>query len=66
MTITDMAGRNLSGHTVEAFWAAIRHVKPLTIGLMLVGADLLRPASGGVVKASRCAGHGLSQRRPSQ
>jgi 5-methyltetrahydrofolate--homocysteine methyltransferase len=44
MTITDMAGRNLSGHTVEAFWAAIRHVKPLTVGLNCsFGADLLRP-----------------------
>ncbi|WP_164115170.1 homocysteine S-methyltransferase family protein [Sphingorhabdus sp. Alg239-R122] len=44
MTITDMAGRNLSGHTVEAFWHAIRHVKPLTIGLNCsFGADLLRP-----------------------
>lgn len=44
MTITDMAGRNLSGHTVEAFWNAIRHVKPLTIGLNCsFGADLLRP-----------------------
>jgi 5-methyltetrahydrofolate--homocysteine methyltransferase len=44
MTITDMAGRNLSGHTVEAFWAAMRHVKPLTIGLNCsFGADLLRP-----------------------
>ncbi len=44
MTITDMAGRNLSGHTVEAFWAAIRHVRPLTIGLNCsFGADLLRP-----------------------
>ncbi len=44
MTITDMAGRNLSGHTVEAFWCAIRHVKPLTIGLNCsFGADLLRP-----------------------
>ncbi len=44
MTITDMAGRNLSGHTVEAFWHAIRHVKPLTVGLNCsFGADLLRP-----------------------
>lgn len=44
MTITDMAGRNLSGHTVEAFWAAMRHTKPLTIGLNCsFGADLLRP-----------------------
>jgi 5-methyltetrahydrofolate--homocysteine methyltransferase len=44
MTITDMAGRNLSGHTVEAFWASIRHTKPLTVGLNCsFGADLLRP-----------------------
>ena len=44
MTITDMAGRNLSGHTVEGFWNAMRHVKPLTIGLNCsFGADLLRP-----------------------
>jgi 5-methyltetrahydrofolate--homocysteine methyltransferase len=44
MTITDMAGRNLSGHTVLGFWNTIRHVKPLTIGLNCsFGADLLRP-----------------------
>lgn len=44
MTITDMAGRNLSGHTVQGFWHAIRHAKPLTIGLNCsFGADLLRP-----------------------
>lgn len=51
MTITDMAGRNLSGHTVEAFWAAIRHVKPLTIGLNCsFGADLLRPHLAALAK----------------
>src|SRR3546814_4117685 len=27
MTLTDMSGRNLSGHSVEAFWAAIRHAR---------------------------------------
>jgi 5-methyltetrahydrofolate--homocysteine methyltransferase len=44
MTITDMSGRNLSGHSVEAFWAAIRHAKPLTIGLNCsFGAPQLRP-----------------------
>jgi 5-methyltetrahydrofolate--homocysteine methyltransferase len=44
MTITDMAGRNLSGHTVAGFWHTIRHAKPLTIGLNCsFGADLLRP-----------------------
>ena len=25
MTITDMSGRNLSGHSVEAFWYTVRH-----------------------------------------
>jgi 5-methyltetrahydrofolate--homocysteine methyltransferase len=44
MTVTDMSGRNLSGHSVEAFWYAVRHAKPLTIGLNCsFGADLLRP-----------------------
>jgi 5-methyltetrahydrofolate--homocysteine methyltransferase len=33
MTLTDLSGRNLSGHTVEAFWATVRHAKPITIGL---------------------------------
>jgi 5-methyltetrahydrofolate--homocysteine methyltransferase len=44
MTITDMSGRNLSGHSVEAFWFAVRHAHPLTIGLNCAfGADQLRP-----------------------
>ncbi len=44
MTITDMAGRNLSGHTVEGFWHTIRHVKPMTVGLNCsFGARQLRP-----------------------
>jgi 5-methyltetrahydrofolate--homocysteine methyltransferase len=43
-TITDMSGRNLSGHTVIAFWYTLRHLKPLTIGVNCAfGADLLRP-----------------------
>ncbi len=43
-TITDMSGRNLSGHTVNAFWYSLRHLKPLTIGVNCAfGADLLRP-----------------------
>ncbi|MGD9812009.1 MAG: homocysteine S-methyltransferase family protein [Sphingobium sp.] len=43
-TITDMSGRNLSGHTVAAFWYSVRHLKPLTIGINCAfGADKLRP-----------------------
>ena len=44
MTLTDLSGRNLSGHTVEAFWYAVRHAKPVTIGLNCsFGANQLRP-----------------------
>ncbi|MBA3896840.1 MAG: homocysteine S-methyltransferase family protein [Sphingomonadaceae bacterium] len=44
MTITDLSGRNLSGHTVEAFWHAVRHARPVTIGLNCsFGAKELRP-----------------------
>jgi len=44
MTLTDLSGRNLSGHTVEAFWHAVRHAKPITIGLNCsFGAEQLRP-----------------------
>ena len=44
MTLTDLSGRNLSGHTVEAFWHAVRHARPMTIGLNCsFGAEQLRP-----------------------
>ena len=44
LTLTDLSGRNLSGHTVEAFWHAVRHARPLAIGLNCsFGADQLRP-----------------------
>jgi 5-methyltetrahydrofolate--homocysteine methyltransferase len=44
-TITDMSGRNLSGHSIESFWASVRHARPLTIGLNCsFGAPQLRPS----------------------
>lgn len=44
MTLTDLSGRNLSGHTVEAFATAIAHARPLTVGLNCsFGAEALRP-----------------------
>ncbi len=44
LTLTDLSGRNLSGHTVEAFWYAVRHAKPVTVGLNCsFGAEQLRP-----------------------
>ena len=43
LTLTDLSGRNLSGHTVEAFWYAVRHARPATIGLNCsFGAEQLR------------------------
>ncbi|MBV6658573.1 MAG: methionine synthase [Devosiaceae bacterium] len=32
-TITDLSGRTLSGQTPSAFWYALRHAKPFSIGL---------------------------------
>jgi len=50
-TITDMSGRNLSGHTIMAFWYTLRHLKPLTIGANCAfGADKLRPYLGELAK----------------
>nr|VFJ56965.1 MAG: 5-methyltetrahydrofolate--homocysteine methyltransferase [Candidatus Kentron sp. FM]VFJ57137.1 MAG: 5-methyltetrahydrofolate--homocysteine methyltransferase [Candidatus Kentron sp. FM]VFK13173.1 MAG: 5-methyltetrahydrofolate--homocysteine methyltransferase [Candidatus Kentron sp. FM] len=42
-TITDSAGRTLSGQTVAAFWHSVRHVAPLSIGFnCALGAEQLR------------------------
>lgn len=44
LTLTDLSGRNLSGHTIEAFWYTVRHARPATIGLNCsFGAEQLRP-----------------------
>jgi len=51
MTLTDLSGRNLSGHTVEGFWASVRHARPLTIGLNCsFGAAQLRPHLAALAK----------------
>lgn len=43
-TITDRAGRTLSGQTVEAFWNSIAHANPLAVSLnCALGPDLMRP-----------------------
>ncbi|HXV85250.1 MAG TPA: methionine synthase [Gemmatimonadales bacterium] len=43
-TITDASGRTLSGQTPEAFWYAVRHANPFSIGLnCALGARQLRP-----------------------
>ncbi|MEZ5645361.1 MAG: homocysteine S-methyltransferase family protein [Burkholderiaceae bacterium] len=43
-TVTDASGRILSGQTVTAFWASVRHIEPLAVGLnCALGATLMRP-----------------------
>jgi 5-methyltetrahydrofolate--homocysteine methyltransferase len=43
-TVTDASGRILSGQTVSAFWASVRHARPLAVGLnCALGAALMRP-----------------------
>ena len=42
-TITDASGRTLSGQTTEAFYNALRHIQPISIGLnCALGPDQLR------------------------
>jgi 5-methyltetrahydrofolate--homocysteine methyltransferase len=43
-TAIDKSGRNLSGQTVEAFWASIEHAEPLIVGVNCsLGATEMRP-----------------------
>jgi len=43
-TSIDVSGRNLSGQTVEAFWASIEHAQPLIVGVNCsLGAAQMRP-----------------------
>lgn len=43
-TVTDASGRILSGQTVSAFWASVKHIQPLAVGLnCALGAALMRP-----------------------
>src|SRR5262249_5808780 len=43
-TAIDVSGRNLSGQTVEAFWAAVEHADPLIVGVNCsLGAAQMRP-----------------------
>jgi 5-methyltetrahydrofolate--homocysteine methyltransferase len=44
VTIVDKSGRTLSGQTLEAFWASVRHARPFSVGLNCsLGATEIRP-----------------------
>ena len=52
-TVTDASGRILSGQTVTAFWASVRHIQPLVVGLnCALGAALMRPYIQELAKAA--------------
>ncbi len=55
-TVTDRAGRTLSGQTVEAFWNSVRHARPLAIGMnCALGADLMKPFAQELARLADCA-----------
>ena len=55
-TITDKAGRILSGQTVEAFWYSVRHAAPLAISInCALGADLMKPFAARLAELADCA-----------
>ena len=54
-TITDASGRTLSGQTTEAFYNALAHSKPLSIGLnCALGAEQLRPYIAEMSRVAEC------------
>lgn len=55
-TITDKAGRTLSGQTVEGFWNSIRHARPLAVSInCALGADLMLPFARELAALADCA-----------
>ncbi len=55
-TITDRAGRTLSGQTVEAFWNSVRHAHPVAISInCALGADLMKPFATQLAQLADCA-----------
>ncbi len=54
-TITDASGRTLSGQTTEAFYNALRHVRPISFGLnCALGPDELRQYVAELSRISEC------------
>ncbi|MEG0587479.1 MAG: methionine synthase [Akkermansia sp.] len=55
VTLTDRAGRTLSGQTIEAFWNSIRHVHPFSVGInCALGADLMLPFAEELSRLATC------------
>ena len=57
-TLVDQSGRTLSGQTGEAFYASIRHAKPMCVGLnCALGAKHMVPFVERLSKAAECFVH---------
>ncbi|MSO29862.1 MAG: methionine synthase [Acidobacteria bacterium] len=55
VTVTDRSGRTLSGQTLDAFYASIRHARPFTIGLnCALGASEMRPYLAELARIAEC------------
>lgn len=55
VTITDLSGRTLSGQTIEAFWYAIKHAKPLAVGInCALGAKEMAPYLTELSQVANC------------
>ena len=66
-TITDRSGRLLSGQTPEAFWNAIRHASPVSVGLnCALGAEQMRAHIAEHGAGLRHADLRLSECRPAE
>jgi 5-methyltetrahydrofolate--homocysteine methyltransferase len=56
VTITDAAGRTLSGQTIEAFWASVAHARPLSVGInCALGAADMKPYVEDLAELADCA-----------
>ena len=55
VTVTDRSGRTLSGQTLDAFYASIRHARPLAVGMnCALGAREMRPHLEELARLAEC------------
>jgi 5-methyltetrahydrofolate--homocysteine methyltransferase len=54
-TVTDRSGRTLSGQTIDAFWVAVAHAKPFSVGVnCALGARDMRPYLAELAAIAEC------------
>jgi 5-methyltetrahydrofolate--homocysteine methyltransferase len=55
VTVTDLSGRTLSGQTIDAFWATVRHARPFSVGInCALGARDMRPYLAELARIAAC------------